>query len=66
LGTARPDRDEGEVGHRKNIWMEEVLRKHKKKTKIVVMHHVVTSISMDTEPRNIKNRLRWYRLFAEI
>jgi 3',5'-cyclic-AMP phosphodiesterase len=44
LGTARPDRDEGEVGHRKNIWMEEVLRKHKKKTKIVVMHHHLIAI----------------------
>jgi hypothetical protein len=22
LGTARPDRDEGEVGYRQNLWME--------------------------------------------
>ncbi|HEU4823309.1 MAG TPA: metallophosphoesterase [Nitrososphaeraceae archaeon] len=33
VGTARPDRDEGEVGHRQNIWMEEVLRKDKKENK---------------------------------
>ncbi|MGC2427965.1 MAG: metallophosphoesterase, partial [Nitrososphaeraceae archaeon] len=25
VGTARPDRDEGEVGHRQNVWMEEML-----------------------------------------
>ncbi|HEX6027472.1 MAG TPA: metallophosphoesterase, partial [Nitrososphaeraceae archaeon] len=29
LGTARPDRDEGEVGHRQNLWMEEKLSKYK-------------------------------------
>ena len=28
LGTARPDRDEGEVGHRQSIWMEETLGKY--------------------------------------
>src|ERR1051325_5072064 len=26
LGTARPDRDEGEVGYRQNLWMENSLR----------------------------------------
>jgi 3',5'-cyclic-AMP phosphodiesterase len=52
LGTARPDRDEGEVGHRQNIWMEEVLRKHKKKTKIVVMHHHLIAIP-DTGYTNV-------------
>src|ERR671922_2261780 len=39
LGTARPDRDEGEVGHRQSIWMEETLGKYNNfKTKIVAMH----------------------------
>src|ERR671937_745433 len=28
LGTARPDRDEGEVGYRQNLWMENTLRKY--------------------------------------
>src|SRR5919198_1531170 len=28
LGTARPDRDEGEVGYRQNLWMENTLSKY--------------------------------------
>jgi 3',5'-cyclic-AMP phosphodiesterase len=52
LGTAGPDRDEGKVGHRQNIWMEEVLRKHNKKTKIVVIHHHLISIP-DTGHANV-------------
>lgn len=52
LGTARPDRDEGEVGHRQNVWMEEVLSKHKKKKKIVVMHHHLIAIP-DTGYANV-------------
>ncbi|MDQ3868848.1 MAG: metallophosphoesterase [Thermoproteota archaeon] len=45
LGTARPDRDEGEVGHRQNLWLEKILsnEKYNEKTttttKIVAMHH---------------------------
>jgi Icc protein len=41
LATARPDRDEGEVGHRQNRWLEKTLRdeKHMRKTKVVAMHH---------------------------
>src|ERR687897_909989 len=39
VGTARPDRDEGEVGHRQNLWIEETLSKYVNKTKIVAMHH---------------------------
>jgi 3',5'-cyclic AMP phosphodiesterase CpdA len=46
LGTARPDRDEGEVGHRQNLWMGNTLSKYgndnnnnKKKIKIIAMHH---------------------------
>jgi 3',5'-cyclic-AMP phosphodiesterase len=52
LGTARPDRDEGEVGHRQNVWMEEVLSKYEKKTKIVVMHHHLIAIP-DTGYANV-------------
>lgn len=42
LATARPDRDEGEVGHRQNLWLEGILsnKQYKEKTtKIVAMHH---------------------------
>ena len=42
--TARPDRDEGEVGHRQNVWLEESLRKYKNKFRIVVMHHHVVQV----------------------
>ena len=45
LGTARPDRDEGEVGHRQNLWMEESLSKYNKnKMKIAAMHHHLIAI----------------------
>ena len=38
LGTARPDRDEGEVGHRQNVWLEETLCRYaSKKVRIVAM-----------------------------
>jgi Icc protein len=41
LATARPDRDEGEVGHRQNLWLEKILsdENYKKMTKIIAMHH---------------------------
>lgn len=39
LGTARPDRDEGEVGYRQNLWMEKTLAKYENKVKVVAMHH---------------------------
>ena len=44
VGTARPDRDEGEVGHRQDIWIGENLRKNKNKIRIVVMHHHVVPV----------------------
>jgi Icc protein len=52
LGTARPDRDEGEVGHRQNVWMENFLNQHTEKTKIVVMHHHLIAIP-DTGYANV-------------
>ncbi|HEV2877762.1 MAG TPA: metallophosphoesterase family protein [Nitrososphaeraceae archaeon] len=52
LGTARPDRDEGEVGHRQNVWMEKILNQHPEKTKIVVMHHHLIAIP-DTGYANV-------------
>ena len=44
LGTARPDRDEGEVGYRQNLWMEKTLAKYPNKIKIVAMHHHLIGI----------------------
>ncbi len=38
LNTARPDRDEGEVGHRQSLWMIERL-KNVNNIKIIAMHH---------------------------
>src|SRR5215218_11286656 len=52
LGTARPDRDEGEVGHRQNVWMEDILNRHDGKMKIVVMHHHLIAIP-DTGYANV-------------
>lgn len=44
LGTARPDRDEGEVGYRQNLWLERTMKKYPKSTKIVAMHHHLIGI----------------------
>jgi len=39
VGTARPDRNNGEVGYRQNLWLERTMKKYKDKVKIVAMHH---------------------------
>ncbi|NIP61408.1 MAG: metallophosphoesterase [Nitrosopumilaceae archaeon] len=44
LGTARPDRNEGEVGYRQNLWLERTMRKYKDRIKIVAMHHHLIGI----------------------
>ncbi|HIE46956.1 MAG TPA: metallophosphoesterase [Nitrosopumilus sp.] len=44
VGTARPDRDEGEVGYRQNLWLERTMKKYKDKIKIVAMHHHLIAI----------------------
>ena len=44
LGSARPDRDEGEVGHHQNLWLERTLKKHEDKFKMVAMHHHLIGI----------------------
>ncbi|MBA4460777.1 MAG: metallophosphoesterase, partial [Nitrosopumilaceae archaeon] len=31
VGTARPDRNEGEVGYRQNLWLERTMKKYKDK-----------------------------------
>jgi 3',5'-cyclic AMP phosphodiesterase CpdA len=44
LSSARPDRDDGEVGHRQNLWLENALEKYKNHTKIVAMHHHIVPV----------------------
>jgi 3',5'-cyclic AMP phosphodiesterase CpdA len=44
LSSARPDRDDGEVGNRQNLWLERTLEKYKNKTKIVAIHHHVIPV----------------------
>src|SRR5918994_6032314 len=47
LATARPDRDEGEVGHQQNLWLEEKLRNEQCKhmtIRIIEMHHHVVRV----------------------
>jgi len=44
LSSARPDRDDGEVGHRQNLWLERTLEKYSDKVKIVAIHHHVIPV----------------------
>jgi 3',5'-cyclic AMP phosphodiesterase CpdA len=44
VSSARPDRDDGEVGHRQNLWLENTLSKHQDKMKIVAIHHHVIPV----------------------
>ncbi len=56
VGTARPDRDEGEVGHRQNLWLNTILKNYdnsdKQIKKIVAMHHHLIAIP-DTGYTNV-------------
>jgi len=44
LSSARPDRDDGEVGHRQNLWLEKTLEEYKAKVKIVTIHHHIIPV----------------------
>jgi len=44
LSSARPDRDDGEVGHRQNLWLEKTLEDYKNKVKIVAIHHHIIPV----------------------
>ena len=44
IGTARPDRNEGEVGYRQNLWVERTMKRYKDKVKILAMHHHLVGI----------------------
>ncbi|MBC7131168.1 metallophosphoesterase [Candidatus Bathyarchaeota archaeon] len=44
LSSARPDRDDGEVGHRQNLWLENTLAKYENHIKIVAIHHHIIPV----------------------
>jgi len=44
LGTSRPDRNDGEVGYRQNVWLERTMKKYRDKVKILAMHHHLIAI----------------------
>ena len=52
VSTARPERNDGEVGHRQVVWLERTLSRYKKMTKVVAMHHHLIQVP-DTGPDNI-------------
>jgi Icc protein len=52
VSTARPERNDGEVGHRQVIWLERALSRYRRVLKIVVMHHHLIQVP-DTGPDNI-------------
>jgi 3',5'-cyclic AMP phosphodiesterase CpdA len=52
LGTARPERNDGEAGHRQIVWLENVLRREKRRFKLVMMHHHLVPVP-DTGPNTI-------------
>jgi len=52
ISTARPERNEGEVGHRQVLWLQESLAKFKRTRKIAVIHHHLIQVP-DTGPDNI-------------
>ena len=52
ISTARPERNEGEVGHRQVLWLDETFAKFKRLVKIAVIHHHLIQVP-DTGPDNI-------------
>ena len=44
VGTARPDRNEGEIGYRQNLWLERTMKRYPDKVKILAMHHHLIGI----------------------
>ena len=44
VGTAMPDRNEGEVGYRQNLWLERTMRRYAGRVKILAMHHHLIGI----------------------
>ncbi len=44
VSSARPDRDDGEVGHRQNLWLERTLAKYQDRLKVVAIHHHIVPV----------------------
>lgn len=44
IGTSRPDRNEGEVGYRQNLWLERTMKRYRNHVKILAMHHHLVGI----------------------
>ena len=44
VGTSRPDRNEGEIGYRQNLWLERTMKKYQNHVKILAMHHHLVGI----------------------
>ncbi len=44
VSSARPDRDDGEVGYRQNLWLESTLEKYRNKLKMVAIHHHIVPV----------------------
>ena len=51
VSTARPERNDGEAGHRQIVWLEKALA-HEKSFKLVMMHHHLVPVP-DTGPNTI-------------
>jgi len=52
VGTARPERDEGEIGHRQVVWLQQNLKRYRRKRRVVIMHHHLVQVP-DTGPDTI-------------
>lgn len=52
LSTARPERNDGEAGHRQIVWVENALRRERRRFKLVIMHHHLVPVP-DTGPNTI-------------
>lgn len=52
VSTARPERNDGEVGHRQVVWLEHTLARYRTVSKVVAMHHHLIQVP-DTGPDNI-------------
>lgn len=52
VGTARPERDEGEIGHRQVVWLQRNLKRHKRGCRVIIMHHHLVQVP-DTGPDTI-------------
>jgi Icc protein len=52
VNTARPERNDGEVGHRQVVWLERTLARYRREVKVVALHHHLIQVP-DTGPDNI-------------